>query len=97
MEALHATRESKRSHLLHVDTSGKHVGGDQNSGCELRELAKHRLSLFLVHLRVDARDGVAVAVHVLSEHARRASRVDEDDGLCHRQLLVQVRQHDVPR
>ena len=41
-----------KGNLLHIDTSGKKIGGDKNSGRSGSELSHNDLSLSLVHISV---------------------------------------------
>ena len=76
--------------LLDIDTSGKQVGSDEDSGRTGSELLHDDLSLTLVHLSVHGRDGELSLVELGGEPVDLSSGRAEDDGLGDGDGLVQV-------
>jgi hypothetical protein len=76
--------------LLDIDTSGKQVGGNEDSGRTGSELLHDDLSLTLVHFSVHGRDGELSLVELGGEPVDLSSGGAEDDGLGDGDGLVQV-------
>ncbi len=79
-------------HLLHVDTTGQQVGGDQHAGGAGAELAHDGVSLALVELSVHGGDGEVLLLHLLGQPVHLSAGVAVDDRLGDRQGAVQVAQ-----
>jgi hypothetical protein len=76
--------------LLDIDTTGKQVGGDQDTGRTGSELLHDDLSLSLVHVTVHGGDGELALVELLGKPVDLAAGRAEDDGLGDGDSLVQV-------
>ncbi len=76
--------------LLHIDTTGEQVSGDEDTRRARSELSHDDLALLLVHVAVHGRDGEVLAVHLLCEPVDLSSGVAEDDSLCNGQCLVDI-------
>lgn len=79
--------------LLHIDTSGKQISGDEHTDRAGTELLHHNVSLELVHLTVHDRDGEIVLSHGLLELLNTLLGVTVDEGLVDVQVGVQVEQN----
>ena len=78
--------------LLHVDTTGQEVGGDEDAGGSRAELAHNDIALGLVHVTVHARDGEIARLELVGEEVHLSAGVAEDDRLGDGERLVQVAQ-----
>lgn len=78
--------------LLDIDTSGKQVGGNEDSRRTRSELLHDDLSLSLVHVTVHGGDGELSLVELGGEPVDLSSGRAEDDGLGNGDSLVQVAQ-----
>ena len=67
--------------LLHVDTAGKQVGGDEHTGGTRAELAHNHIAASLVHVAVHRRDREVLLPHLLCQPLDIAAGVAEDDCL----------------
>ncbi|KAI6875843.1 ATP-dependent RNA helicase [Hortaea werneckii] len=76
--------------LLHVDTTGKQIGGDQDTGRARAELLHDHVTLALVHVTVHGRHGEVTGSELVGEPVDLSAGVTEDDGLGDGDSLVQV-------
>merc|ERR1712002_382612 len=81
-----------QGNLLHVNSSGQEVSGDQNSGGSRSELPHDNVSLLLVHVSVHGRNGEISLVHLLGQPVHLASGVAEDDSLGDCKSLIKIAQ-----
>lgn len=79
-------------HLLHVNATGQQIGGDQDTRRSSTELLHDHITLVLVHVSVNGGHGEVALSHFSGEVVDLATRVTEDDRLCHRHGLVQIAQ-----
>lgn len=86
-----------KTDLLHIDTSGKQVSGDQHANGTLSELLHDNVSLDLVHLTVhDGHDEVLLG-HALLKLLDTLLSVAVDEGLVDVQIGVEVQEDlDLP-
>jgi len=77
-------------HLLHINTTGKKIGGDQNSAGTSTELVQDDVTLLLANISVSGGDGVVSGSHLVGEVVDLAASVAEDNGLSDVQGIVQV-------
>lgn len=78
--------------LLDIDTTGKQVSGDQDSGRTGSELLHDGVSLLLGQVRVNSRDSELVSGQLLGQLLNLSSGVTEDNGLGDRDGLVKITQ-----
>lgn len=78
------------TNLLDIDTSGKKIGGDKNSGCSGSELLHNGVSLDLVHLSVHGRDCEVVLIHGLLELEDSLFGVAIDQSLIDIEVGVEI-------
>jgi hypothetical protein len=78
--------------LLNVDTTGKEIGGDENTGRSRSELLHNDITLPLVHVAVHGRDGEVTSSELVGEPVDLPAGVAEDDGLGDGNGLVQIRE-----
>lgn len=76
--------------LLDVDTTGKQIGGDQNTGRTSAELLHDGVTLLLVHLTVDGRDGELTLSQSGGDKVDLSLGVAENNGLGNGDGLVQI-------
>ena len=76
--------------LLHVDTTGEQIGGDEDAGGTRTELAHDDVTLALVHVSVHARDGEVALLHLLLQPVHLSAGVAVDDGLGDGERLVEI-------
>ncbi|GAO51261.1 hypothetical protein G7K_5367-t1 [Saitoella complicata NRRL Y-17804] len=76
--------------LLNVDTTGKQVSGDQNTGRTGTELLHDNLTLTLLHVTVHSGDSEVTGSELLGKPVDLSAGVAEDDGLSDGNGLVQV-------
>lgn len=76
--------------LLDVDTTGKQVGGDQDTRRSGTELLHDDITLSLVHVAVHSGDGEVTSSELVGEPVDLPAGVAEDDGLGDGDGLVQV-------
>merc|ERR1711934_1238764 len=81
------------THLLHINTSGKQVRGDEHSDRALSELLHDNLSLLLLHLSVHDTDDEVLLSHGLFEFLHSLLSVAIDQSLVDVQILVQRKEH----
>lgn len=79
--------------LLHIDTSGQQVSGDEHAHSTRTELLHDDVSAELVHLTVHDADGEVVLSHGLLELLDSLLGVTVDEGLVDVQVGVQVDEH----
>lgn len=79
--------------LLDVDTTGKHVSGDQDTHGARSELLHHDFTLLLVHLSVHAGDDEVLLRHAAFKLIDSTLRVAVDDSLVDIQVGVQVEEN----
>lgn len=85
------------TNLLHIDSSGEKVRGDEHTHGTLSELLHHDVSLDLVHLAVHDVDDEVLLSHVLFELFDPLLGVAVDEGLVDVQVGVEVKKHlDLP-
>lgn len=78
--------------LLDIDTTGKQVGGDEDTRRTRAELLHDDVSLTLVHVAVHGGDGEVTSSELVGEPVDLSTGVAEDDGLGDGDGLVQVGQ-----
>lgn len=78
--------------LLDVDTTGKQIGGDEDTGRSGTELLHDNVTLSLVHVTVHGGDGEVTSSELVGEPVDLPAGVAEDDGLGDSDGLVQVRE-----
>jgi hypothetical protein len=78
--------------LLDIDTTGKEVSGDEDTGRSGTELLHDDITLGLVHVAVHGRDGEVTGSELVGEPVDLPTGVAEDDGLGDGDGLVQVGQ-----
>jgi len=78
------------TNLLHIDTSGEQIGGDEHTSGGSSELLHDGVSLDLVHLTVHGGNGELVLSHALFELEDSLLGVAIDEGLVDFQTSVQV-------
>lgn len=76
--------------LLDIDTTGKEVGGNEDTRRTGTELLHDDLTLSLVHVAVHGRDGELALVELLGEPVDLATGRAENDGLGDGDSLVKV-------
>lgn len=76
--------------LLNIDTTGQQIGGNQDTGRTRSELLHDSITLGLVHLTVNGRDGELLGSKTLGNHVDLSLGVAENNGLGDRDGLVQV-------
>jgi len=81
------------SDLLDIDTTGEHVGGDEDTDGTRSELLHHDFTLLLVHLSVHAGDNKVLLGHAALELVDSALGVTVDDGLVDVQVRVKVQKN----
>mmetsp|Transcript_17574 Transcript_17574/g.36132 ORF Transcript_17574/g.36132 Transcript_17574/m.36132 type:complete len:370 (-) Transcript_17574:53-1162(-) len=79
-------------YLLDINTTGKQIGGDQDTGRTGTEFSHNDITLALVHVSVHARDGEVTLLHFFLQPIDLAPGVTVDDGLGNGQGLVQIAQ-----
>lgn len=77
-------------HLLDIDSSGKDIGGDQDSDCTCSELLHNDISLSLVHFSVHAANHVLSFSHTFSKLFHTLFSIAKDDALVDAQIAVEV-------
>ena len=78
------------TNLLHINTSGEQIGGDEHTSRSSSELLHDGVSLDLVHLTVHGRNGELVLSHALLELEDSLLGVAIDERLVNFQTSVQV-------
>ena len=76
--------------LLHVDTTGQQICGDQHPGGATAELAHDHVPLLLVHVAVHGGHREVALVHLLSQPVHLPPGVAEDDRLGDGESLVEI-------
>ena len=76
--------------LLHVNTTGPHVSGDQDTRLAAPELLHDGVSLLLGHVAVHGAHSEVRLPHLLREPVHLTLGVAEDDGLGDGESVVQV-------
>mmetsp|Transcript_754 Transcript_754/g.1342 ORF Transcript_754/g.1342 Transcript_754/m.1342 type:complete len:377 (-) Transcript_754:77-1207(-) len=79
-------------HLLHVDTTGEKVRGDEHAGGAGAELAHDDVTGVLVHVSVGGGHGVVASPHLVGQPVDLTPGVSEDNALCDGQRLVEIAQ-----
>ena len=79
--------------LLHINTTGNQIGGNQNACCTMSEVLHAVVALKRCHLAVQHRHTEITLLHLLAQALSRYARVAEDDGLGQTQQLEQIAQH----
>ena len=79
-------------HLLDIDTTGKEIGGDEDTRRSGPELLHNDITLPLVHVAVHGRDSEVASGELVGEPVDLPAGVAEDDGLGDGDSLVQIRQ-----
>lgn len=79
-----------QGNLLDIDTTGKQVGGDQNTGRTRAELLHDDLTLALLHVSVHGRDSELAGSQLLGQPVDLSAGVAEDDGLGDGDGLVEI-------
>merc|ERR1719424_441848 len=78
--------------LLHIDATGKQVGGDQDTRGSGAELTHDEVALLLVKLCVHCGNCEIALCHLVSEKVNFAARVTVNDRLGDGEGFVQVTQ-----
>ena len=78
--------------LLHINTTGEQVSGDEHTRGAGSELLHDDIALCLVHVAVHGRDGEVASSELVGEPVDLSTGVAEDDGLGDRDGLVQIGQ-----
>jgi len=81
------------ANLLHIDTSGKQVSGDEHADGSLTELLHDDVSAELVHLSVHDGDGEVLIGHDLLELLNTLLGVTVDEGLVDVEVGIQVEEN----
>ncbi len=76
--------------LLDIDTTGKKVSRNQDTGRSGTELLHDKITLGLVHFTVHGRDGEVAGGELVGKPVDLSAGVAEDDGLGNGDRLVQV-------
>lgn len=79
-----------QGNLLDIDTTGKQVGGDQDTGRSRAELLHDDLTLALLHVSVHGRDSELAGSQLLGQPVDLSAGVAEDDGLGDGDGLVEI-------
>jgi hypothetical protein len=79
-----------KGHLLDIDTTGKEISGDEDTGRSGTELLHDDVTLCLVHVAVHGRDSKVTGSELVGEPVDLPTSVAEDDGLGDGDGLVQV-------
>lgn len=79
-----------QGNLLDIDTTGKEISGDEDTGRSGTELLHDDITLGLVHVAVHGRDGEVTGSELVGEPVDLPAGVAEDDGLGDGDGLVQV-------
>mmetsp|Transcript_39530 Transcript_39530/g.86102 ORF Transcript_39530/g.86102 Transcript_39530/m.86102 type:complete len:348 (+) Transcript_39530:319-1362(+) len=79
-------------HLLHIDTAGQQIGGDQHARGAGAELAHDDVTSVLVHVTVGGRHGMVARPHLVGQPVHLAPGVGEDHALCDGKRLVEIAQ-----
>jgi len=79
-----------KGNLLHVDTTGQEISGDQDSARARSEFGEDNVSLLLADISVGRRNSKFTGAHFVGEFVDLPSGVAEDDGLCDVQGIVQI-------
>lgn len=78
--------------LLHIDTTGQQVSGDQDTRRTGTELLHNQVTLSLIHVTMHSRDGEVTGSELVGEPVDLSAGVAEDDSLSNGDGLVQVRE-----
>ena len=78
--------------MLHVDTAGKQVSGNENTSAATAELLHNIVTEFLLHVPMHARHSKVSARHLLEQPIHFSAGVDVDDCLRDGERPVQVAQ-----
>lgn len=78
--------------LLDIDTTGKEIGGNEDTGRSGTEFLHDDITLSLVHVAVHGGDGEVTSSELVGEPVDLPAGVAEDDGLGDGNGLVQVGQ-----
>ena len=76
------------AYLLHIDTAGEQIGGDEHTRGTGPELAHNEVAVLLVEVGVHDGHGEVALLHVLGDPVDLAAGVAVDDGLRDGQGLV---------
>mmetsp|Transcript_9826 Transcript_9826/g.21860 ORF Transcript_9826/g.21860 Transcript_9826/m.21860 type:complete len:325 (-) Transcript_9826:163-1137(-) len=79
-----------KRNLLHINTTGQKIGGDENAGRSRTELTHDDITFTLVHISMHARDGEVTLLHLLLQPIDLATGVAVDNGLGDGESLVQI-------
>lgn len=79
-----------QGNLLDIDTTGKQVSGDQDTGRSRAELLHDDLTLALLHVSVHGRDSELAGSQLLGQPVDLSAGVAEDDGLGDGDGLVEI-------
>jgi len=77
-------------HLLHIDTPGQKIGGDENTAGSGTELVQDDVTLLLANVTVSGRNGELLGPHSVREPVDLAAGVAEDDGLGDVERVVEI-------
>lgn len=81
-----------KTDLLHIDTSGKQIGGDEHTNGAGTELLHNDVTTELVHLTVHDGDSEVVLSHRLLEVLDSLLGVTVDEGLVNVQVGVEIQE-----
>ena len=76
--------------LLDIDTTGKEIGGDQDTRRAGSEFLHNQVTLRLVHVTVHGRDGEISGSELVGKPVNLATSVAEDDSLGDGDGLVEI-------
>lgn len=76
--------------LLDIDTTGKQIGGDQDTGRSGTELLHDNITLALLHVTVHGGDGEVTGSELVGEPVDLSASVTEDNGLSDGDGLVEI-------
>lgn len=76
--------------LLNVNTTGKEISGNQDTGRSRAELLHDDITLGLLHVTVHGRDSEVTSLELVGEPVDLSSGVAEDDGLGDGDGLIEI-------
>merc|ERR1711881_8375 len=76
--------------LLDIDTTSQQISSDQNTGRSGTEFPHDNVTIRLLHVTVQGRDGEVFLVELLCQPFHPTTSVQEDDSLGDGQGLVQI-------
>lgn len=76
--------------LLHINTTGQQVSGDQDTRGAGSEFLHNQITLRLIHVTVHGRDGEVTSSELVGKPVDLSAGVAEDDSLGNGNSLVQI-------